>query len=663
MIIKVLKKILRQTYLGDLFLYRKRIRNLFKHRNVQKKIANHFVRYNTNRTKQFITLLQKIKISLSENTRFQHWMDEDLYFINRKHVLDSCSPNYRLILGNSINTLIAGNSKKQNCVEKSNVIVLDSIKGYIERAVTLMEKCNSERVLWSKNIFKRMIDSKAESLEEALQRILFWSSLFWQSNHQLIGLGRLDVILEPYIDGLSDSEIINVLEDFIHELHRYYEFKSGSLMGDTGQIIILGGKTTEGKYFCNRLTYCFIQALKNTKLPDPKILLRVSRDMPQDLLELSIASNAIGIGSPLLSNDDVIVPALEEFGYSHENACNYITSACWEPFCYGKSLGKMNLAHINFAQILEKLYTQSEFENISSFEELFDQYNEILKNDVKAILKQIDKIQWEEDPLMTLFTEGCAQSGKDIADGGAIHNDYGFLSVGMANTINSLCNIRNLVFEEKKYTLSELKNAALSNYAQNESLRKVLFDSAYFGKVNDSTLALINKITDSVECVCKGYSNRFGGKVKFGLSSPSYLDAGQNVGAIYDGRKAGEPLSVHISSKLGEPYTELISFAGKLDYSGCKCNGNVVDFFVSPTFIQDNFEKFCSFIRSAIKVGFFQMQMNVVSSATLIAARKNPELYPNLIVRVWGFSAYFKDLPDQYKDLLIKRALESEMAA
>ena len=57
------------------------------------------------------------------------------------------------------------------------------------------------------------------------------------------------------------------------------------------------------------------------------------------------------------------------------------------------------------------------------------------------------------------------------------------------------------------------------------------------------------------------------------------------------------------------------------------------------------------------------MQMNVVSSATLIAARENPEDFPNLIVRVWGFSAYFKDLPEEYKEVLIERALKNEKAA
>lgn len=81
---------------------------------------------------------------------------------------------------------------------------------------------------------------------------------------------------------------------------------------------------------------------------------------------------------------------------------------------------------------------------------------------------------------------------------------------------------------------------------------------------------------------------------------------------------------------------------------------------VSPDFIENNFRKFVDFMMASIKVGFFQMQMNVVSSKMLIEARKNPDKFPNLIVRVWGFSAYFNDLPEEYKDVLIERALKNE---
>lgn len=107
-------------------------------------------------------------------------------------------------------------------------------------------------------------------------------------------------------------------------------------------------------------------------------------------------------------------------------------------------------------------------------------------------------------------------------------------------------------------------------------------------------------------------------------------------------------------------FAEIVSFASKLDCGGCKFNGNSVDLIFTPDFIKNHMSEFTDFIYSSINLGFFQMQMNVLSSKTLIEAKEDPLLHPKLIVRVCGFSAYFNDLSEEYKDLLIERALKNE---
>ena len=181
-----------------------------------------------------------------------------------------------------------------------------------------------------------------------------------------------------------------------------------------------------------------------------------------------------------------------------------------------------------------------------------------------------------------------------------------------------------------------------------------------FGMDDEEIVSLTNEIINYLEDCLKDYTNKFGGKIKFGLSAPSYISAGEEISASFDGRKAGEPFSTHISSDSVKSYTELMRFASKIDFGGAKFNGNVVDFMASPSFIENNFDKFADFLEISAKLGYFQMQMNVVSSKTLIEAKENPEAHPNLIVRVWGFSAYFNDLPESYKDVLIQRALKNE---
>lgn len=623
--------------------------------------------HNKDKEKQIIQLMSMIEISIQKRKIFQHWLDTSIFFVNQYDRNDALPPNYSLVIHSSINELIRENQRKEGDVAQQNVNLLQEILRYIERIIAEIDVClmrhpeQSERLLKSKYYFKRMKEYPAETLEEGLQRILFWSSLFWQTGHTLLGLGRLDKILDGLNLPEKKEETEHLIMEFYQELHKYYEYKSSVILGDTGQIIILGGTENDGSYFCNDLTYEFIKAMIKFRKPDPKLLLRVSSKMPQDLLELGIECIATGIGCPLLANDEVIIPALKEFGYLHEDACNYVTSACWETLSYGKSWGRGNLADINFAKILVDTYKSNRFEKCASFDGVMSLYISFLQKEVKSCLKRLDSIKWEPNPLMTLFTENCVEADKDVSEGGAKYHDYGILSVGLANAVDSLMNIREFVFSENPFfSLKELKKAGLDNYAGREIIEKKLAEKFYYGRDDKTVTELVAYITGVIEESCESYRNPYGGKVKFGVSSPNYVSQGKICGATLDGRKAGMPLAVHISGKNGLAHTELINFAGALDYNGVRANAGVVDFFVSPDFIKNNFEKFVLFIKSAIEVGFFELQLNVVSSKTLIEAKKNPELYPELIVRVWGFSAYFKDLPEEYQDVLIQRAIDSE---
>ena len=138
------------------------------------------------------------------------------------------------------------------------------------------------------------------------------------------------------------------------------------------------------------------------------------------------------------------------------------------------------------------------------------------------------------------------------------------------------------------------------------------------------------------------------------------MDAARGFGASFDGRRAGDAFTVHISNEENDSFTEIVNFASSLSYKDNQFNGNVIDFMLSPDFVRNNRDKFVMFIKGAVNAGFFEMQMNVVSSKTLIEAMEKPEKFPNLIVRVWGFSAYFNDLPEEYKEVLVRRAIENE---
>ena len=642
------------------YQYRHRKEPLYLERKIKK-----LVLFRGDKVSQLIEMMQQITITVEKNSRFAHWLDEEIWLFNFDNVIGNMPPDYKLILESSLTDLIKFCEKKDNKVSKQTFALLKGVEEYIDRIIALMETLiEDDESYHPLRYFRRMKTDRAESLEEALQRILFWSSLMWQSGHRLIGLGRLDYILDGYLDGISTEDIEDLLEDFFVELHKYYEFKSAALIGDIGQIAVLGGLEQDGSYFENKLTYSVIRVLKKIQLPDPKALLRVANNIPFELLDLAIECIATGIGSPLLSNDEIIIPALENFGYKKEDAYNYVTSACWEPVSYGNSLEQNNIGNINFAKVFADTMMDDDIVKCKTFEDFFSVYKKYLKKHADELCDAIFEIYWEEDPLFTFFTHGCIENNKDISKGGAVYSDYGLLSVGMGNAVDSLMNIKNLVFDNMHYSLKKLKMMWEEENDDFMRLQIKLKNQSYFyGRDDEDVVNLTNDILFYVSEIISKKKNRFGGRVKFGLSSPAYIVEGGRTAKTFDGRLTGEPMDVHISCKGSIPYTSLVSFAAKLNYKGTNANGNVVDFFASPFLISENKSDFRKFISTAIKLGFFQMQMNVVSSATLIEAQKDPQKFPSLIVRVWGFSAYFKDLPKEYQDVLIERLLRSEQIA
>ena len=303
-------------------------------------------------------------------------------------------------------------------------------------------------------------------------------------------------------------------------------------------------------------------------------------------------------------------------------------------------------------------------ENIKTFDELVEKYLVYLRRNLKAVKRVLAPHRFQYNPLLSVFTEDCYERKMDVSWGGARYHHVGITSVAMGNLIDTLFNIKELVYDTRQYTLYEVKRMLILNFENAEELRTSLKKKdSYFGTDQEEVIDLVNRVTDCVSEEIKDYRSYLGGKMKIGLSGAAYMDAARGFGASFDGRKAGDAFTVHISNEDTNGFTGIVNFASQMEYGKNRFNGNVVDFMVSPDFILNNWDKFVDFLQLSIKNGFFEMQMNVISSKTLIAAREHPEDFPNLIVRVWGFSAYFKDLPDEYKEVLIERALRNEAAS
>ena len=587
------------------------------------------------------------------------------------------APDYEAILCQGLQALYY---KKEDCTntfcERYNAVLAD-LELLTDRITDCLTACGQasadaadrdvnsayteRQVQW----FRRIKNERVQTFEEALQRILFLNQMIWQTGSWLVGLGRLDMLLYPYYQedlarGRIDREQAGCLiREFLHTLHGYYWYKSNQLLGDTGQVMILGGTDLQGNYLYNDLTVLFLQCVKDCRLSDPKIVLRTNRKMPRELMEEAVRCMATGTGSPLLSNDDLIIPRLIEFGIKKEDACAYSTSACWEPLIGGKSSSMNNQSSLVYTRALQTMLQEEPLGNLSSFEAVKEQFLLCLRREIIKCEKKLYTQKHWRNTLYSIFMGGCRESKKDITEGGARYHHVGITTVGLGNVVNSLLNIQKYVFEEQRYSMMDVKKICIGNYAGYPEAVQLLSGHNWYGQDDGSAAALANELQAYVTKMTEDFRTPIGGKLKFGISGSDYLLAGNEENASFDGRKKGEPFIVHISNE-DLSYTELMNFAAALDYGDNRFNGNVVDFMVSPSFMEKHFDKFVTLLTRGMEGGCFQLQTNVLGSETLLEAKQSPEQFPHLIVRVWGFSAYYVELPESYQNLLLERAMKSE---
>ena len=613
-------------------------------------------------------LLSRVDISFDVNSRFVYFIDTKKTIAVPGNILSNFTLDYDKIVHGSFMDLA---TKAQGTDEygMEAKLVIDGINILVKRIIDAIPLSQLSEELKEKHTeyFERILFAKAEHFEEALQRILFFNQIMWQTRHRLNGLGRLDKMLADLYqkdidtDILTEEKACELVYDFLNQLSKYASYKSDALEGDIGQIIILGGNQPNGKYFCNGLTEIFLKEQANLKKPDPKTFLRVGKNMPDSLLKLAVSCLTAKTGSPLFSNDEVVIPVLKGFGMPNEDAYSYCVSACWEPYIAGKSLDQNNIMVFDYFKALDAVLNNGV--EYRSIEELVESYIKENGKCFKEFLQSVDEMKWAKDPLVSIFMDGCAEKRKDVSEGAAKYNNYGITTVALSNVVDSLFNIKKLVFKDKKYSLAEMNKARVENFdSAPEMFIEVTSLKKSYGHDIAEVEALVNRITSSIASIAKSYHNALGGTVKFGLSSPGYNILSKRMSADFSGRKNGKPYNTHISC-TDAGYTEIVGFAGKLEYSDQRFNGNVIDFFMTESLIDENTGKFVLFMKGAIASGFFQMQMNLIDSKTLIDAKAHPEKYKGLIVRVWGFSAYFNELPESYKDLLIERALAAEKVA
>jgi formate C-acetyltransferase len=234
--------------------------------------------------------------------------------------------------------------------------------------------------------------------------------------------------------------------------------------------------------------------------------------------------------------------------------------------------------------------------------------------------------------------------------------------VGYGTLVDSLAAIKKLVFDEKKLTMSEVIEALDTNFEGKESIRQMCLNAPKYGN-NDPYVDLIGReIEGYMVSYAHKFTNLYGGTVDIDYTPvTAHVPLGKALGATPNGRKAKEPLSEGISPSQGcdvkGPTASLLSVARGMNTRYKNRAARLLNIKLSPQAVagERGTRNLASFIRTWCDQKHWHIQFNIINNETLREARRNPEKYRNLLVRVAGYSAYFVDLSPDLQDEIIRR--------
>ena len=521
-----------------------------------------------------------------------------------------------------------------------------------------------------------------ETFYEALQLLTLANEMMYCENIPSgISLGRIDYYLYPFYRRDVDAGRLNYEE--AGELIEAFWLKC-SCQKKAYQNMTLGGCNSDGQCSVNDLTYLCLESAANLRVDQPSVNFRWTDDMPEEAWQAVLALIRTGMGFPALLYDPCCMKAQTKNGVSKDNVWNYGFVGCVEMAIPGKENAMTELARLNLPKLLDLLLHQGkdtcsdktfQMKNqkkpaeFKTYEELEQAYLDELEYWVRKIIRNLNRIEHlyaEKYPLpyLSVLTEDCIGSRKDVMAGGARYTGVGFNLGGIGTAVDALAAIRDVVYDKNMVTLEACMEILDDDFEDSEQIQRYLSarapkygnDQSREWDVDQIAFRLEKRVSD----ILKEYRNYWGGPYRLGLYTvEDHAIMGIHTGATADGRKGGESLSNSSGASQGKDKhgpTALINSVTNFPMEEVG-NGMVLDVKFTPSLLEEETGKRAlrSLIETYFHKGGMEMQISVVSGETLRAAQEHPENYADLIVRVSGFSAYFCSLRKATQDEIIKR--------
>jgi len=595
---------------------------------------------------------------------------KNAHYIHEMGHVCNISPGYEDILKSGLTAVLEkAQSGLTGAAQTEQALFYKSVIRSIRAILNLTQRYRDEAIKLGRqdiaDVLNNVPAGGAKSFREALQmfRILHFSLWYEGEYHNTVG--RFDKYMYPYfkadLDGgkLTEEEAYNLLLEFFISFNRDSDLYPGVQQGDNGQSLVLGGTDENGNEVFNKLSEMCLNASRELLLIDPKINVRVSAKTPESVYRLGTELTKAGLGFPQYSNDDIVIPGLIEKGYTPKDAADYVVAACWEFIIPKFGMDIPNIGALSFPKVVDKC-VHANLTGCSGFDQFFDHVVSGIKNECSAIADGLKNLWMIPAPYMSIFMDGCLEKGQDISLG-AKYNNYGFHGTGVSTAADSLAAIKMYVFDKKLFGAQDLIAALDNDYAGYDEMLNILrYQAPKMGNNDDYVDSLAVKLLEAFADGLEGKRNERGGCFRAGTGSAMYyLWHANELGATADGRKKGEAFGANYAPSLFLKNNGPLSVIKSFIKPALKkvINGGPLTMEFHDTLFRDDESKnkVASLVQYFIRGGGHQLQLNAINRETLLAAQAAPENYSNLIVRIWGWSAYFVELDREYQDHVISR--------
>ena len=518
-----------------------------------------------------------------------------------------------------------------------------------------------QNLLEMAEINQRLVSEPPKTFREATQWML-WFQIAGKMYNMSGALGKMDALLYPFYQRDVEAGILTDEEAIFHLVCH--------LVQDTSYMQ-LGGPDTSGEDATNRVSYLVLEAAHRLKIP-ANIGVCVGEHVDPGLLkrgvEIMFEDNT---GIPKFLGVENTIDGFVNNGYPVELARQRAYSGCHWSALPGREYTvndcvKVNIAVVFDVALRDMMATQA---NEASTGLLWDYFERHLRECLDVLGESLD---FHMDHMYRVFPElvldllchGPIERGRDASHGGVEYYNLCVDGAGLAMVADSFAAIEQRIERESRMTWTDLMRHLDSDWkdADGERARLMMKTVPRYGSGGSSADEFASRLAETFARLVKEKPTPKGFNLIPGLFSwAATILMGKDVAASPNGRFAGDPISHGPNPdpgfrKDGAPTALALSVASVQQKYG---NASPMQLELDPGLSKDeaNLEKVGQLLRTHFALGGTQINMNLVNREKILEAHADPSKYPDLVVRVTGFSAFFGSLSPEMRQMVVDRII------